>query len=356
MAGLGFDSVHRFIVSVMMCVYNSERTVGEAIESILGQTLQDFELVIVNAGSTDGSDDTIASYNDSRIRAFHLPENLGITKARRLGLEKARGEYVAILDSDDIALPMRLQKQVEFLNNNPDTNLVGSWVQSIDASGKKIGIRKDVTDPLIIKWILGFDNCIANSSCMYRRKVALDIGAYEFDGNAVEDFDTLLKFNSEGEIGCIPEILVCIREHQKRLSRIEPFEKKLPVLRSLQRYLAAFLGKDVDLDVCKCLFLRNHFLTDDKILLNRSADFLLGYTEHYLAQYRLSTTQIKNIRELAASYLMDLARLYGRSLPSVSMGIIVKSLKQDLGVCFSTLFMKSTVKSLFGLLTKGPER
>ena len=347
---------HKLTVSVMMCVYNSERTIGEAIESVLGQTFGDFELVIVNDGSTDGSGNIIESYNDSRIRIFHRQKRVGITKVRRFGLEKARGEYIAILDSDDIALPVRLQKQVDFLDNNPDINLVGSWIEGIDKAGKKTGIRKDATDPLIIKWILGFDNCIANSSSLYRRDVALEIGAYLFDGNAIEDYETLLKFNSVGGIGCVPEVLVCIREHQHRLSKTEPFENKLPVLRSLQRYLAAFLGKDVELDVCKCLFLRNHFITDNKILLIKSVEFLLEYTERFLKQYRLSSTQISEIREILATYLMDIARLYARGLPSASLRIIVKSLKQDLGGCFSTLFMKSTVKSLLGLLTKGPGR
>jgi len=337
-------------VTVMMCVYNSARTIGEAIESVLGQTFRDFELVIVGDGSTDGSGNIIESYNDSRIRVFHRQKRVGITKARLFGLEKARGEYVAILDSDDIALPLRLQKQVDFLDNNPDINLVGSWIERIDKAGKKTGIRKYATDPLIIKCILGFDNCIANSSSLYRRDVALEVGAYLFDGNAIEDYDTLLKFNSVGGIGCIPEVLVCIREHQHRLSKTEPFEDKLPVLRSLQKYLEVFLGRDVGLDVCKCLFLRNHFITDDKILLIKSVEFLLEYSEYFLKQYRLSSTQISEIRELLATYLMDIARLYARGLPTASMRIIGKSLKQDLGGCFSTLFMKATIKSLLGLL------
>lgn len=344
---------HKAKVSVLMCVYNSERFLREAIESVLQQTFTDFELLIVNDGSTDNSVKIIESYTHPRIRVLHQIINQGITKCRRLGLEKAKGEYIAILDSDDLALPSRLKKQVSFLDHNPDMNLIGSWTEIIDEAGKKIGIRRGSTDPLIIKWMLGFNNCIANSSILFRREAALHIRAYHFDSPACEDYDTLIKFNNLGGIGCIPEVLVYIREHKNRLSRIEPLTNKLLVLKSVQNYLSTFLDKSVNLEVCKCIVFSYYIKIYDQKILLMSAKILLEYLEKFLKRHPLSSSQIKEMRCYLAKYLMDLARLYANVFPSTSKKIIRISLKQNLKGFFSILFLKSVLKSYLGFRGRG---
>jgi glycosyltransferase involved in cell wall biosynthesis len=122
-------------VTVFIPVYNREKYVGDAIESILAQTFSDFEILLVDDGSTDHSVDLIRSYTDPRIRLACNEENLGIPKTRNKGVELARGQYMAMLDSDDRAYPHRLEKQVAFLDNHPDYAQVGSWCRMMDAQG-----------------------------------------------------------------------------------------------------------------------------------------------------------------------------------------------------------------------------
>jgi glycosyltransferase involved in cell wall biosynthesis len=118
-------------VSVYMPVYNAEEYVGRAIESILEQTLEDFEFLIVDDGSTDGSAGVIESYRDSRIRLFRQ-ENQGCYPARNAALREARGEYLANMDADDISLPERLEKQAAFLDRHPEVVLVGTRTYECD--------------------------------------------------------------------------------------------------------------------------------------------------------------------------------------------------------------------------------
>ena len=114
-------------VSVLVPFYNSEAYIRQCIDSILNQTFTDFELVLLNDGSTDKSEEIVQSYNDKRIKYYKNERNLGIPISHNKLMDLAQGEYLALVDSDNICLPERLQKQVEFLDNHPDVTVVGSW-------------------------------------------------------------------------------------------------------------------------------------------------------------------------------------------------------------------------------------
>lgn len=116
-------------VTVLMPVYNGERYLRDAVQSILGQSYADFEFLIVDDGSSDGSVEIIRSYADPRIRLIHNEQNLGLVASLNRGLELARGEFVARMDADDVSRPERLARQVQFLDANPKVGVCGSWVQ-----------------------------------------------------------------------------------------------------------------------------------------------------------------------------------------------------------------------------------
>src|SRR3989344_5781814 len=120
-------------ISVLMPAYNARKYIGEAIESILNQTFKDFEFIIINDCSTDKTKKIIEEYanKDARIKLINNATNLGLTKSLNIGLKEARGEYVARLDADDVALPERLEKQYEFMEKNKETTLVGAWAEII---------------------------------------------------------------------------------------------------------------------------------------------------------------------------------------------------------------------------------
>lgn len=119
------------VVSVIMAAYNSERFIGAAIESVLGQTYQELELLIIEDGSTDGTLAVIQSYTDKRIRVLINDKNRGTLYSMRHGVSEARGEYIAVLDSDDMAEPERLRKQVAILRRKPEVLLCATKVKNL---------------------------------------------------------------------------------------------------------------------------------------------------------------------------------------------------------------------------------
>ena len=114
-------------VTVLMPVYNGEMYLREAIDSILHQTFTDFEFLIINDGSTDNSETIILSYDDSRIRYEKNDSNLKLIATLNKGIELAKGKYIVRMDADDISIPDRIEKQVAFLEKNPDVGICGSW-------------------------------------------------------------------------------------------------------------------------------------------------------------------------------------------------------------------------------------
>ena len=192
-------------VSVYMPVYNiKEEWLREAIESILNQTFSDFEFIIINDGSTNNAEEVILSYKDSRIR-YYKQENQGYIAASNKGLELAQGEYIAKMDSDDISLPTRLEKQVEYLDNNPNIGLVGSGFQFFDKS--------DITviHPEFVGY-LDFLKCTATTFFMMRKSV---IQKYDLKFNPeyihAEDYDFYVRFLRYAEIRNIQEVLYLYR-------------------------------------------------------------------------------------------------------------------------------------------------
>ena len=124
-------------VTVLMPVYNARFYLSKAISSIINQTFKDFEFLIFNDGSTDNSADIIYSYNDRRIRFFNSEQNFGYVYHLNYGIEIAKGEYIARMDADDISFPTRLEKQVAFMDKNPEVGVCGTWFK-IYGTNRKI--------------------------------------------------------------------------------------------------------------------------------------------------------------------------------------------------------------------------
>jgi len=161
-------------VSVIMSVYNGERYLREAIDSILTQTYTDFEFVIINDASTDASSGILAKYatHDSRIILLQNDTNLGLTKSLNIGLRLARGRYIARQDADDISLPHRFERQVRYLDEHPETMLLGAQCLLIDAQGMPIADRSHFpTTEMTIRWYLLADNAIAHPTVLFRRSL-----------------------------------------------------------------------------------------------------------------------------------------------------------------------------------------
>ncbi len=207
------------LVSVNMPVYNGENFIGKAIESILAQTYTNFELVIVDDGSTDGTLRIIEGYADARVRVVRNPHNLGLALTRNRALEASQGKYVAILDSDDVALPTRLDEQVAFLEANPKFGMVGSWVQPINSMGTPVGQTWELPETSErIPLILLFHNYFVQSAVMLRRS-ALPTVAYRENFPPAEDYDLWVRITRQHKTWNLPKVLVQYRQHVNNISR-----------------------------------------------------------------------------------------------------------------------------------------
>ncbi|MFL1012241.1 glycosyltransferase family 2 protein [Flavisericum labens] len=205
------------LVSVVMAAYNASSYIQEAIDSIINQTHSNWELIIVDDGSTDETANIIAKNisQDKRIKSFYQ-ENAKQSKARNLGIFHAKGKYIAVLDSDDISLPERLAKQVMFLEANQDYILCGSWFGILDSDR----IIKCPEHDEVIKVVLLNGNCIAHSSVMIR-KDALGFFPVIYDSSKEpsEDYDLYVRLVKYGKLYNLQEVLMLYRTHNNQLSK-----------------------------------------------------------------------------------------------------------------------------------------
>ena len=205
-------------ISVVMSVYNGEKYLREAIDSILNQTFKNYEFLIINDGSTDLSRKIILSYNDSRIRLVDNKKNIGLTLSLNKGLQLAEGEYFARVDVDDIATPRRLEKQMDFLNSNPEIGLVGSFGIKIDKVGQTIQkIILPVFDKKIRKELIKA-NVFIHGSVMARKEVFEKVGYYNEAFKYVQDYELWGRIAQEYKLHNLPEALLIRRETKDSLS------------------------------------------------------------------------------------------------------------------------------------------
>ncbi len=196
-------------VTVLMPVYNGAKYLRESIASILNQTFTDFEFLIIDDGSTDQSVEIITSYNDSRIRLLRNQTNLKLIATLNMGLEYARGEYVARMDCEDISLPERLSKQVAFMEANPGVGVCGTWVEVF---GTSHGFIKHPTQSDEIKANLFFDNFLAHPTVMLRTSFFNKFGLrYDPEHLHAEDYGLWVKCSFLFPVANIPEVLLQYR-------------------------------------------------------------------------------------------------------------------------------------------------
>ena len=194
-------------VSVLMTIYNAAPYLRRTLDSLSAQTFGDWELVAVENGSRDASPRILSDWGEARLRAVELPENIGRTAALRLGLERARGQYVAVLDADDLCLPERLQREVEFLDAHEDMVLVGAWTDLIDSNDAVVDhYRPPATHEALID-ILAGENPIVHSSAMYRREVALEMGGYPRELAHSQDMGLWLRLLRCGRMAVLQQTL-----------------------------------------------------------------------------------------------------------------------------------------------------
>ncbi len=179
-------------VTVLMSVYNGEKYLREAVDSILNQTFKDFEFIIINDGSTDKTLKILNSYNDPRMKIINNKKNIGLTRSLNKGLSIAKGEYIARQDSDDISMPERLEKQVDFLERNKTVGLIGTYSYIINGKGRILYKSKSSRSEDISKNLIR-GNVFAHGSVMFRKFLLEKVGAYREEFKTSQDYDLWLR-------------------------------------------------------------------------------------------------------------------------------------------------------------------
>jgi glycosyltransferase involved in cell wall biosynthesis len=209
-------------VTVLLPVYNGGAHLPGAIDSVLAQTYRDFELLLIDDCSSDRSVGVIESYADPRIRLLRNERNLGQVPTLNRGLREARGEYVARLDQDDVALPERLERQVALLDSEPAVGLVGTWMDFVDDQGTVVWPLRDRLDDFAEFVYLILINAlpIAHPTVMFRRQAVLDLGGYDETVRLAEDQDLWRRFALDRvEARILPHVLLRYRVHEGQQSR-----------------------------------------------------------------------------------------------------------------------------------------
>lgn len=201
-------------VSVILPCYNSDAYIGDAIQSILNQTYDNYELIIINDGSSDNSVDIIKSFDDKRIHYVENPKNLGLIQSLNKGIKLAQGEYIARMDADDIAFPNRFEEQVNYLDTHETVSLIGSGYITIPGNKTFVPLES----PKI--WDMLVRNRFAHPTVMFRKSDFLDRGLlYDENYSSAEDYELWSRALIKG-LQCknLQRVLLKYRQHPKSIT------------------------------------------------------------------------------------------------------------------------------------------
>ncbi len=228
-------------VSVVLAVHNGEDMVGEAVRSVLEQTLEDFELIAIDDGSTDGTPEVLRSFEDSRMRVVTNPENSGYVTVRNTGLRLARAPLLAVHDHDDLSRADRLQRQVRFLERHPECAAVSSWYR-FSAFGRAERLITMPTEDRAIRWRLLFAPAVPHGAMTLRVAAARQAGGYDQRYHHAEDYDLQCRLGRVGRLRNIPEPLMTVRRRAESVSVRESELQRANRLRISRRELARLSG------------------------------------------------------------------------------------------------------------------
>jgi glycosyltransferase involved in cell wall biosynthesis len=247
-SGEGENMAAAPVISVVMAVYNGAQYLDEAIASVLGQTYRDFEMIVLDDGSTDDTPEILRSYaaRDARIHVVSQA-NAGFIASLNRGCQLARGQYIARMDPDDISTPDRFTRQVDYLTSHPAVGIVGSWLDFVDEKGNWSSTWRTPVTPGGIRWRLLFENVLGHNVVMMRRDVLERCNYYTPGAVHVEDYDLWIRALYVTEIANIPSPLIRYRIHTASASRQHADVQEQHYLQIVQHNIAELLGETMPL-------------------------------------------------------------------------------------------------------------
>ena len=288
-------------ITVLMPVYNAEKYLADAIGSILNQSFENFELLIINDGSTDGSEKIILSYSDQRIRYVKNEKNIKLIATLNKGIEISKGKYIARMDADDVSSPNRLQVQFDFMESNPSVALCGSWFELI---GDRTGIAKYVAshNEIMMKMLCQCHFC---HPTIIMRKSMIETFETKFDPTFIhaEDYDFFSRIGEKYKLGNIQTALLKYRIHEQSVSasnRDVQINNSTVIKKRTFKNIGVVVDEE-DIDLFKTIMQHEYtttveYLNKSELLLGKllaanklSACFEGNFFETYIAQLWFNT-------------------------------------------------------------------
>lgn len=265
------------LVSILMSVYNADKYLAECIQSILSQTYRHFEFLIFDDGSSDTSRDIIAFYarKDGRIVPIYSDENFGYVVCLNKGIGMTKGDFIARMDADDIALPERIENELNFLLQNSDVAIVGSSCIIVDQLGVETGLSMREASSKNLFWQSFFKNPLAHPTVMFRKSVIVNAGLYDPTKVPSEDYDLWIRVLRHSRIANLATPLQKYREHAMSISKLQENIQIRNSLETLNNHWEYFIRTSVSLEVAS--FFRSYHKGSELHALPavRSAYFLV---------------------------------------------------------------------------------
>lgn len=267
------------LVSVILPVYNSEKHIYEALESIVNQSYQNLEIITIINGTTDKSLDEVNKFNDKRIKVIDIKEAIGLIKALNIGIEESNGKYIARMDADDIAIKTRIEKQVKFLEEHSDYGLCGSWYKTFD--GTSILGKNKIEDQEIKQNLL--HQChICHPSVLLRKSIVDEYNLkYSTKFPHSEDYALWVEMTDKTKFYTYPEVLLKYRDHETNISKLEGETQQ-----------------NLSVDI------KRHYFK--KVGINISNEEVILYTRFAYADFTLTTTETNMLDDIIRRLLNQL--------------------------------------------------
>lgn len=294
-------------ISIVMSVYNGEHYLTQAMDSLLSQTFPDFDVIVVNDGSTDGTTRILDDYakQDLRVRILSNPQNIGLAVSLNRGMEEAGGKYIARMDADDISLPQRLEKQFEFMETHPDVGILGTAIEQIDSTGRVTMQRLYPSESILICWQLMYENPICHPSVMLRRTL-LKNNQYNPDLITAQDYDLWSRLAGITLLANLPDVLLRLRKHGRNLTYQKEIQQRENSYLISQKYIESLLDRPISQDTARDVWHYRDLKNPNHVLI--TTRILDEVARSILSKSDWSTTERQVLQQKIAHTLFEMAR------------------------------------------------
>jgi hypothetical protein len=271
------------MLSVLMPAYNAEKFLESSVYSVLEQTFDNFELLVVDDCSSDATPKILSNIKDPRLRVIRNVKNLGVVGALNRAAAEARGSYFARIDADDLCFPTRFAKQIEFLERNPNIFLLGTATFNLEVGRITPGRSFDNSDPTFIRWSMHLTNPIVHPSVMFRADLLRRTKGYlieEFE--YAEDFEFIHRVLKIGDVAALPERLVIYRLHEDNLNRLHRDQMIERGGKVLARAYADLLGREADTEA---QMVARHVMAKSPVRDDATLDALGSFLETLVSSF-----------------------------------------------------------------------